>query len=168
MASMNAKAGARRFGLAWPIAAIVVATLALWSCRAQAAECDICGRHEFSALAFRVEYADGGTIHTCCPRCASHAVAAHPDRAIARLIAHDFATGEELDARKAIYLDGSDYEHCKAPKEERTTPASATMLAYDRCLPSLMAFATMSEAEAFAHDHGGRIRTFDQIGFGSR
>jgi len=148
--------------------ALLLVALGVWSCRAQAAECDICGRHEFSALAFRVEYADGGMVHTCCPRCASHAVAAHPDRAVANLIAHDFATGEELDARKAIYLDGSDYEHCKAPKEERTTPASATTLAYDRCLPSLMAFATMSAAEAFAHDHGGRIRTFDEIGFGAR
>jgi len=168
MVSMQAKAGERRFGLAGPVAAIVVATLALWSCRAQAAECDICGRHEFSALAFRVEYADGGTIHTCCPRCASHAVAAHPGRAIAKMIAHDFATGREIDARAAIYLDGSDFEHCKAPKEERTTPATASALAYDRCLPSLMAFATMLEAEAFAREHGGTIRTFDDIGFGAR
>jgi len=150
----------------WLGGALLLLALSVWACGAQAAECDICGRHEFSALAFRVEYADGGVLHTCCPRCASHAVAQHPDRRIAKLTAHDFSTGEEIDARTAVYLDGSDFEHCTAPKEERTSPATATTLAYDRCLPSLIAFASTADAEAFRREHGGRIESFDQIGFG--
>jgi len=132
------------------IAAIIVAALPSWSCRAQAANCDVCGRHEFSALAFRVKYVDGAEVNSCCPRCASHAVAMHRARPIAKLIAHDFATGKEIDARMAVYLDGSDFEHCDARKKERNTPGSLTMLAYDRCLPSVIAFASMSNAEAFA------------------
>ncbi len=152
----------------WIASVLAVTALTIWACGAQAAECDICGRHEFSALAFRVEYADGDVIHTCCPRCASHAVATHPGREIARLVAHDFTTGKELDARSAVYLDGSDFEHCTAPKEERISPGTATTLAYDRCLPSLIAFSSTADAEAFQRDHGGTIKSFDQIGFGSR
>ena len=157
--------GAFRAGRVAAIAAVALAVLASWSCRA-GSECDMCGRHEFSALAFRVEYADGHEVVTCCPRCASHAVAMHPDRPVAKLFAHDFATGQELDAHKAIYVDGSDYEHCKAPKEERTSPDSVTTLAYDRCLPSLIAFASMPDAEAYARRHGGAIRPFEDLGFG--
>ena len=136
------------------------------ACRAQAAICDVCKRDECTALAFRIEYADGGQQVTCCPRCASHAVAEAGGRQVARLVARDFATGLEVDARSALYVDGSDVEHCKAPREERTEPGCCRELAYDRCLPSLIAFGSIDSARAFSRDHGGAVRRFEELSFG--
>lgn len=140
----------------------------LSGCRARAASCDLCGRDECTALTFRVEYADGGEQVTCCPRCASHAVAESGGREVARLVARDFATGREIDARVATFVDGSDVEHCSAPKEQRAEPGCCRELAYDRCLPSLIAFGDPAAAERFARDHGGIRRSFPELGFGRR
>ncbi len=136
-----------------------------WACR-QAAACDVCGRDECTALTFRVEYVDGGSATTCCPRCASHAVAQAGGREVSRLRARDFATGVEVDARAAFYVDGSDVEHCMARKEEPTTQSCCRVLTYDRCLPSLIAFGSRDSAAAFSRDHGGEIRSFEDLGFG--
>jgi hypothetical protein len=128
----------------------------------------VCGRDECTALAFRVEYADGGSVTTCCPRCASHAVAEAGGREVSRLKARDFATGREVDARAAFYVDGSDVEHCMSRREAPSPESCCRVLAYDRCLPSLIAFGTRESATAFAAEHGGTIRPFEELGFGSR
>ena len=147
---------------------LIVVVLTLSACRAQAASCDVCGRDECKALTFRVEYADGGVQVTCCPRCASHAVAQAHGRAVSRLRARDFATGQEIDARSAIYLDGSDVEHCKVHKEEPSPQSCCRVLTYDRCLPSLIAFGSREVAEAFSKEHGGTVRTFEDLDFGKK
>ncbi|HXI03940.1 MAG TPA: hypothetical protein VNI57_12265 [Candidatus Saccharimonadales bacterium] len=166
MEAMNA---IRRAG--WPalvvtLAAVILAAAAA-SCSSSETTCELCGRHEYSAVAFRIEYKDGSQVHACCPRCASHLLATKKgDKDVARLIAHDFPTGKEIDARSAVYVDGSDYMHCHAPMEERTEPASVGTLTYDRCLPSLVAFATASEAETFQREHGGTVKAFADLDFG--
>jgi hypothetical protein len=152
-------------GLVVPLLAVLAICCA---CKATKASCDVCGRDDCTALAFKVEYADGGEQRTCCPRCASHAVVEARGRAVARLRARDFATGEEIDARAALFVDGSDFEHCKAPKEQPAAPACCRVLEYDRCLPSLIAFKTRGDAERFSGEHGGVIRTFDEIRFGRK
>lgn len=119
-------------------------------------------------MTFRVEFADGGVQKTCCPRCASHAVAEAGDRDVSRLFARDFATGREIDARAAVFVDGSDFEHCSVPKEDRSAPGCCRVLAYDRCLPSLIAFASPDDADRFMHEHGGTLRSFDDLSFGRK
>ena len=145
--------------------AIILAGLWLTACGAHAS-CDLCGRDECTALAFRVEYADGGTQTTCCPRCGSHAVAESPGRQVARLRARDFATGKEIDAKTALYVSGSDVEHCMAPKEQPSTQSCCRVLTYDRCLPSLIAFGSQADAERFVGDHGGTLMSFADLRFG--
>ncbi len=128
----------------------------------------MCGRDECTALAFRVEYADGGEQVTCCPKCASHAVAESGGRDVARLLARDFATGREVDARGALYVEGSDFEHCSAPREKGTAASCCRVLSYDRCLPSLIAFGSHESAQRFMRENGGVLRTFADLGFGGR
>ena len=153
-------------------AALLAAALAASSaCGPAGAHCDVCDRDECTALAFRVEYEDGGSQTTCCPKCASHAVKEAREksgRQVARLRARDFASGGEIDAREAFYVEGSDVEHCMAPKEEPTTQSCCRLLTYDRCLPSLIAFGSREIAAAFVRDHGGELRSFDELGFGAR
>jgi hypothetical protein len=137
------------------------------SCLSPPATCDVCGRDECRALAFRVDYEGGGTQWTCCPRCASHAVAAS-GRKVERLTARDFASGRDTDATAAVYVEGSDVEHCRSPREERTESGCCRLLTYDRCLPSLIAFESASSAEAFSRQHGGTLRRFEDLHFGRR
>ena len=47
-----------------------------------------------------------------------------------------------------------------APRDERGCCMTQT---YDRCLPSLLAFASRSRAEAFAREHGGEVKTFAEL-----
>ncbi len=142
------------------------AAAALDACRGARASCAVCGRDECRALAFRVEYTDGHAQETCCARCASHAVAEQKGRTVAQLQATDFATGERVDARGAVYVEGSDFEHCSAPKAERGYPGCCLEMAYDRCLPSLIAFKTKEAAAGFVKDHGGRLKSFEDLRFG--
>jgi hypothetical protein len=144
-------------------ALVLVAVLA--GCSAHAV-CDVCRRDECAALAFRIEYEDGGVQQTCCPRCGSHAVAESGGRRVARLLARDFATGSTIDAHEALYVEGSDLEHCSAAREARSSADCCRVLEYDRCLPSLVAFATPDQAAAFVRDHGGWVRRFKDLRFG--
>jgi hypothetical protein len=117
-------------------------------------------------MTFRIEYADGESQQTCCPRCGAHALEEAGGREVRRLEAHDFATGRPIDARQAVYVDGSDMEHCSGDRGS-PSPDSGRSLHYDRCLPSLVAFASREDAAAFMQEHGGRLRGFDELPFGS-
>jgi hypothetical protein len=150
------------------LAVALLSFLAAQACRESRASCAVCGRAECRALAFRVEYEDGASQETCCARCASHAVAQEKDRAVARLEARDFATGKRVDARSAVYVEGSDVEHCSAPKAERGSQGCCMEMAYDRCLPSLIAFERREAASAFIEEHGGRLKSFADLRFGAR
>jgi len=145
----------------------VACLMALAGCSATSV-CDVCRRDECAALAFRIEYEDGGVQQTCCPRCGSHAVAESEGRRVARLLARDFATGSSIDAREAFYVEGSDLEHCAAARKAPSSADCCRVLEYDRCLPSLVAFATPDQATAFVGDHGGWLRRFEDLHFGER
>jgi hypothetical protein len=147
---------------------LIVGVALLASSCSGTAVCDVCRRDECAALAFRIEYADGGAQETCCPRCGSHAVAESGGRRVARLLARDFATGHSIDARTARYVEGSDLEHCAAARESRSSSDCCRVLEYDRCLPSLVAFATDEQAAGFVKQHGGRPRRFEDLRFGER
>jgi len=148
------------------VGAALLAAAAVGACRTASAHCDVCGRDECTALAFTVEYAGGDVQETCCPKCASHAVAQSRGREVSRLLARDFATGRQVDGREATYVEGSDVEHCRAPSEVRAEEGCCRVLTYDRCLPSLIAFGSRPDAEAFARDHGGQVRRFEDLRFG--
>ena len=147
------------------LAALLIALL-LAACSRNAV-CDVCKRDECAAMTFRIEYADGGSQRTCCPRCGAHALKEAAGREVRRLEAHDFASGRPIDARQAVYVDGSDMEHCSGARETPAAQDCCRSLQYDRCLPSLVAFASREEAAAFMQEHGGRLRGFDELPFGS-
>ena len=147
------------------LAALLMA-LSLAACSTKAV-CDVCKRDECAAMTFRLEYADGGSQQTCCPRCGAHALKEAGGRQVRRMEAHDFATGRPIDARQAVYVDGSDMEHCSGDTGAASAQDSGRSLHYDRCLPSLVAFASREDAAAFMREHGGHLRGFDELPFGS-
>jgi nitrous oxide reductase accessory protein NosL len=51
---------------------------------------------------------------------------------------------------------------CERTRELVDADKRAADLRYDRCAPSLIAFAERSDAEQFAREHGGEVMPFSQ------
>jgi hypothetical protein len=87
----------------------------------------------------------------------------HPGEARKEL-ATDFKSGRLIPAQSAYYDLGGDVQYCtrRDPAIQRVPGQGVEMRVYDRCLPVLVAFASKDEAEAYRHQHGGRVVTFNQ------
>lgn len=124
--------------------------------------CQVCQRGLHAGVTYRLELKDGTREQACCPRCGMHLQIQRPG-AVTRAWATDLATGQELPAEKAVYVEGGDVEHCtmhEAPV--RRAPEGVAVRDYDRCLPSLVAFRTAQEAAAYQRQHGGHLFDFAQ------
>jgi hypothetical protein len=68
-----------------------------------------------------------------------------------------------IPATSAYYDEGGDVQYCTArhPPVERGLHG-VRMRVYDRCLPTLVAFNTRQEAQAYQQQHGGRILSYAQ------
>jgi hypothetical protein len=128
------------------------------------ATCKQCGRDECKNLAFTIALASGESVDTCCPRCALRYLA-EKRPVVTRLAVRGFADARTLDARKALYVEGSDVHACAKRETAPATDERGCCLkaVYDRCEPSLVAFESLGAAESFARDHGGFVRTFDEL-----
>jgi len=152
-----------RFAVAVATAGFLLATTA--SCgRSKTASCSQCRRDECKNLSFTIGLENGGSVETCCPRCALRYLA-EKRPAVATLAVRSFADARMLDARVAFYVEGSDAHPCASPDSVPAVDARGCCLeaVYDRCEPSLVAFETADKAEAFARDHGGFVHTFDEL-----
>lgn len=144
--------------------AILMCTIALLatSCGRQPRSCAVCKREECAGLAFQLTLEDGGSVQTCCPRCAVHYL--HTTGKSARAMqATDYPSGKWIDASKAVYVSGSDVTHCSPIEAKRDGYGCCYFKVYDRCMPSLIAFADQKEARTFQQEHSGEIIAFDQI-----
>lgn len=147
------------------IAMVVVFIASTASCgRSRSAMCSQCGRDECKNLAFTIGLENGGTVETCCPRCGLRYIA-KKQPAVTSLAVRGFADARTLDAQKAFYVEGSDVHPCASHEKATAVDARGCCLkaVYDRCEPSLVAFDSAEKAELFARDHGGFVRTFDQL-----
>jgi hypothetical protein len=148
--------------LAALLAVVGVAVLAhRFEAPRQPAPCQVCGRPIPAETAYRMETAHG-TIKACCPRCAMHAMLDHPGKVL-RAWATDFGSRRMIPAETAYYDEGGDVQYCTrghAPVERG--PEGISQRVYDRCLPTLVAFATRDEAEAYRRQHGGRVLTYTE------
>ena len=150
--------------------AAVIATVAFLlviavSCgRLRTEACSQCGRNECKNLTFTIGLESGGSVKTCCPRCALRYLAKEKP-AVVSLAVRAFSDATILDARKAFYVEGSDVHPCASHDKTPAVDARGCCLkeVYDRCEPSLVAFESADKAESFARDHGGFVRTFDEM-----
>ena len=140
---------------------LVLSLLTIVGCHRGPAHCRVCDRDECKGLVFRIKMPAGQTVETCCPRCGLHFLASNSTAQGAE--ATDFATGQWLDASKASYVSGSDVKACAMPETRRDAQGCCAFKGYDRCLPSLIAFANTTNAQAFARQHGGTIQTWPEL-----
>jgi hypothetical protein len=92
----------------------------------------------------------------CCPACAI-SESRQLGQEVRVISLTDFNSDNEISPESAFLVKGSDVNPCS---QHAPTPASdkrPMQVAYDRCSPSLLAFASRSAAEEFARAHGGTI-----------
>jgi hypothetical protein len=121
-------------------------------------ECYACKRpiHDHSKT---VAFADGRSRLFCCPACAlsEHEQTGKPVT-ITRLTS--FLTGEPLAPENAYVVRGSDVNMCIRDRGIIDADKRPAGLHFDRCEPSLYAFAQLGEASQFARQHGGEVMLF--------
>jgi hypothetical protein len=121
--------------------------------------CEVCKRVIQTETSFRIARPDGSMESVCCPRCGLAAVIQNGGRA---LDAIDFTTKKRIGAAEAIYLEGSDIMECCMNTGFRSDEGAYQKMEYDRCMPSLLAFARREDAEMVRQKHGGNILSFEQ------
>jgi hypothetical protein len=121
--------------------------------------CEVCKRVIHTETSFRIARPDGSMRAVCCPRCGLAAVIQNGGRA---LDAGDFTTKKRVGAAEAIYLEGSDIMECCTDTGFRSDEGAYQKMEYDRCMPSLLAFARREDAEMMRQKHGGQIISFEE------
>ena len=104
----------------------------------------------------------GKKLYTCCARCALTYQGQTGIRTEV-LEVTDFASGRLIDARKAWFVDGSGVEPCCSPALNREEGHTPYVRLFDRCSPSLLAFASQDQAKAFIEKNGGALTTLNEL-----
>ncbi len=143
------------------VVAVVLGLAGLKVFRGSATEtCYACSRlvHAHSRT---VAVVNGRERLFCCPACAlsEHEQEGKPVKVI-RLTS--FLNGAALSPGDAYVVKGSDVNMCATAHEIATADKRLADVRYDRCAPSLIAFARRSEAEEFVRDHGGSVLPFKE------
>ena len=130
--------------------------------RETAGMCPFCDRMVHSVTAYRLKV-DGHEVAACCPRCGMHAQVNQEQGKPGQAWATDVNTGESVAAESATYVEGGDVHYCTHGDQPMTRePHGVSVREYDRCLPTLAAFKTPQEAEAYQRQHGGRALSYSQ------
>jgi len=124
----------------------------------KADECYAC-RRPIHAHSKTVAVANGHARLFCCPACAlsQHQQEGRPIQ-VTQLTS--FLNGKALAPDDAYVVKGSNVNMCERTQELILEGKRVADLRYDRCVPSLIAFAQRREALAFAREHGGEVEAF--------
>lgn len=146
-------------GLAVVVASLALACVGWWEFRPANAEACYACKRSIHAHSKTVASVNGHSRLFCCPACAlsEHEQERKPVR-ITQLTS--YLTGASLSPDSAYLVKGSDVNMCVASHEIIDGDKRAADAHYDRCVPSLLAFAQRSEAADFAREHGGHVLAF--------
>jgi len=153
-----------KIGMFVGLAVICVAALIgyfVWAGRIAGGKpvCEVCKRVIHTDTSFKIVRPDGSMKAVCCPRCGLAAVIQSGGRV---LEAVDFSSRKPIQAAEAVYLEGSDIMECCSATGFRSDEGAYQEMDYDRCMPSLLAFARREDAEVVRQKHGGNIISFEE------
>lgn len=127
----------------------------------QVEQCYAC-RRAIHANSRTVAIDSGRTRVFCCPACAL-SERAQEGKSVRITGLTSYLTGARLSPETAFVVKGSDVNPCAHARQlvdEEKRPAD---LRYDRCSPSIVAFAERGEAVGFAREHGGVVLPFREL-----
>ncbi|HXE76260.1 MAG TPA: hypothetical protein VNN18_11595 [Candidatus Xenobia bacterium] len=123
--------------------------------------CRICQR-PIHAQARAVVEENGRREAVCCARCAFRQ---HQQKRVSiRLLeVTDYVSGRPLAPEDAFYVEGSRVVLCARHEPLLDDTKHPQEPVFDRCVPSLYAFAREDEARAFAAENGGAVRRLPEL-----
>lgn len=132
--------------------------------RTAAEDCYACKR-PLHAHSKTLALVNGHSTTFCCPACAlsEHGQEGKPIT-VTRLTA--FLTGQDLSPSQAYIVRGSDVNVCVKAEGLVDPDKQPAHLHFDRCRPSMLAFARRDEATRFATEHGGQVLAFKDLSAG--
>jgi hypothetical protein len=133
-----------------------------WGRVREASLCPLCHRPICTDTAFSAVL-DGREVRVCCPRCWMtffHMAGG----SVQQPMATDYATGKLCHAEGCVYVEGSDIlPCCSAGIIVGTSDKVPACKCFDRCLPSVIAFAQSSDALTFSKRHGGVVISYQTL-----
>jgi hypothetical protein len=129
--------------------------------RTQPGICPLC-RREIHRQASAVMETNGQRQRVCCVRCAV-TLGRQTGQTVRLVEVTDFNTEKALHPEDAFYVEASPIVLCERHEPLVTQERQPYERIFDRCEPSAFAFARRQEAEAFISQHGGVLRTLDQL-----
>lgn len=75
----------------------------------------------------------------------------------------DYATKQVFTASDAYFVEDSEVHACAHSRVHEDRSGTQYQVAWDRCLPSLVAFDSRDTAEDFRKARGGEIKTYDEL-----
>lgn len=124
--------------------------------------CEVCNRPIHAQSRTVGEIDDGEEEVFCCPTCA---LTAHHQTSMKVKIIHltDFDTDRPLAPDGAYVVEDSTLNLCIRHQPLADRDKQPAQMAFDRCSPSIYAFASEAGADRFARDHGGIVRRFQEL-----
>jgi hypothetical protein len=101
-------------------------------------------------------------IEVCCLSCALN-YGRQTSKAVTILSVTDHDSGKPLDPDRATFVVGSEVSPCTHDAEQMRLEGETLPVHWDRCLPSILAFASREAADAFHARYGGRVRSLQEL-----
>lgn len=133
-----------------------------WWTAPPAGYCPICRRHEHQGSLVKVRAEGEGVTDVCCLSCAL-AYGRQTARAVTIVSVTDQESGKPLNPDAATFVLGSDVSPCTHDAQELRLEGEALPVQWDRCLPSILAFASRERAERFRGQHGGHLQSLREL-----
>ncbi|MFQ5813992.1 MAG: hypothetical protein ACE5I2_12530 [Anaerolineae bacterium] len=151
------------FAVMVAVAAIVAAGVGAWYAlySRPPAFCELSGRPIHGNMHTLVKV-DGKTRHACCARCAL-ILGGQTDQEVDILEVTDYLSGRPLAAAEAYFVEGSRVEVCSVPRLRVDESRTPYVRLFDRCSPSLLAFAREAEAHGFIRSYGGNLKRLEEL-----
>ena len=141
---------------------VLIAVGGYWTLRQATPDtCRIC-RRDIHPQARAVAEVEGKREPVCCVRCAL--TLARQQRKPVRLVeVTDYATRRPLSPDAAYYVEGSGVVLCAKHEPLLDQTKESFQRVFDRCEPSLYAFARREDAEKFIAANGGAMVRWEQL-----
>jgi len=126
--------------------------------------CALSGRliHPGMGAVVQVEGKDA-PVKACCLRCAIN-YARETGKKLRVLSVTDYVSRKPTSPGTAVYLSGSGITPCAGPRVDApATRRESSMQVWDRCMPSLIAFADREDARLAQEEEGGILQTFEEL-----
>ena len=123
--------------------------------------CFLCGRPLHAKTYCEIDLRDGQTHQVCCPRCGLHYQASQTEHSASRVA--DYYSEKLIRAEEAFFVENSSFNPCSSHDSKRDSSGTAYALSWDRCMPSLVAFASLEAATRFRQEKGGAIKSYQEL-----